>query len=187
MPYSRNFGFRGFENIVRNGRHKTPTTGNTTTANTFALGAPLNVGTDALVALAGASASPQPAAGGLSGILVYEHIQFQGVDPALTTYVDAPFDIAPLDRYVQVVQGKGVKVWFKNTSNKTLYDGRVQAGRTMIKSLSGLAVGDILSPNESGDRANGLYRKGVVGTDAGWFVVESVDSTRNVVEARLLF
>lgn len=187
MPYSRNFGFRGFQNLVRNGRHKTPATGNTTVANTLALGAPVTIGTNGEIALAGNAASPAPTPGALSGVLVYEHIQFQGVDPNLTTYVDAPFDIAPLGRYAQVVQGKGVKVWLKNTSDVTLYDGRVRVGRTMVKTLSGLAVGDGLCPNETGDRANGLWRKAVAGTDAFWLTVESVNTTANIIEARVNF
>lgn len=175
MSYSRNFGFRDFTNIVRDGRNKTPATGDPLVLGTAVVVDPANPGQ---VKVPAADASPSA----LSGILVYEHIQYKGVDASLTEAVD--MDTAPKGAYVQVVHGPGVKVWFKNTTTKTLADGREIAGRTMVAGAGAtptLAVGDMLTP-----ATDGTWKETADPADA-WMVVESIDIDRGLVEARLTF
>src|SRR5687768_8808357 len=118
MPYSRNFGMRSFENVVRVGRFRVPATGS-----------PLKIGEGVMLDPANPGklkrATAGVAAGANCGIVVYEHIQNKS--DALTTNHDAPYDVVPLGQYAQMMRGPGVKVWFKNTAEKTLYDGRVRA------------------------------------------------------------
>lgn len=171
MSYSRNFGFRSFENIVRNGRFRTPKTG-----NAILIGAPVIIDTATPGYLKAATAG---AALGLGGIALYEHIQAKGVDSSLASADD--FNTVPLGQYAQVVHGPGTKVWFKNTADKTLYDGRVITGVSLIPA-SGLAVGDGLTPDGSGK-----FKKATVGTDPVWLVIEQINATTGVVEARFTF
>jgi len=177
MSYSRNFGFRSTVNIVRGARFKTPATASGADANGFLLGTAVVVDPSNVGFLTRPAASAAPTA--LSGVVVYEHIQFQGVDPFLTTPLDPPFNFAPLGRYVQVVHGPGTKVWFKNTSDQTLYDGRVLPGETLVTtSLGSVAVGDGLDPSGS----NGQWKVSSDLTTA-WFLVTSVNATTGLVEA----
>jgi len=176
MPYSRNFGMRSFENIVRKGRLKTPTTGDPLVIGTAVTADPDNPGRMKAV-----TAATAPDA--LGGILVYEHIQFQGVDTALVTNHDEPYNLVPRDRHAQIMSGKGAKVWFRNTEDKTLYDGRVRAGGTLVAGVGGdspsVNVGDFLTP-----AANGW----AVGTAAnGWLQVEQVNHAAGLVECRINF
>lgn len=175
MSYSRNFGFRDFTNIIRDGRNKTPSTGSPLVLGTAVVVDAANPG---VVKVPAANASPSA----LSGVLVYEHIQYKGVDAALTESVD--MDTAPLGQYAQIVHGPGVKVWFKNTASVTLADGRTRAPRTMVAGAGAtptLAVGDLLTP-----AADGTWKETSTAAEA-WMVVESVDTTRGLVEARLTF
>jgi hypothetical protein len=103
MSYSRNFGFRSFENIVRNGRFRAPAT------------------------------------------------------------------------------GTPILMWFKNTAAKTLYDGRVIPAAALVPA-SGIAVGDGLTPDGAGK-----FKKATVGTDPVWLVIEQINATTGLVEARLTF
>jgi hypothetical protein len=175
MSYSRNFGFRDFTNIIRDGRNKTPSTGN-----------PLVLGTAVVVDASNPGVVKVPAAddgpSALSGVLVYEHIQYKGVDAALTESVD--MDTAPVGAYVQIVHGPGVKVWFKNTDAVTLADGRTRDAVTMVAGAGAtptLAVGDLLTVG-----ADGTWKETSTAADA-WMVVESIDTDRGLVEARLTF
>jgi hypothetical protein len=145
MSYSRNFGFRSFENIVRNGRFRAPATGT-----------PI-----------------------LGGIALFEHIQKKGVDLDLVGTAD--FASVPLGQYTQIVHGPGTKVWFKNTAAKTLYDGRVIPAAALVPA-SGIAVGDGLTPDGAGK-----FKKATVGTDPVWLVIEQINATTGLVEARLTF
>jgi hypothetical protein len=131
VSYTRNFGFRDLTAIIRDGRNKVPTGLTGADANGYL------IGTAVAVDPANAGQLKRPAAAvapptALSGIVVYEHIQFQGVDPFLTTQYDPPFIYAPQGRFAQMVHGPGVKVWFKNTAALPLYDGRNQAGATLV-------------------------------------------------------
>lgn len=181
MSYTRNFGFRDFSNAIRDGRNKVPATGLTgSDVSGFLIGTAVTVDPANPGLLKRPAAAAAPTA--LSGIVVYEHIQFQGVDPFLTTQYDYPFTLAPLGRYAQMVHGMGVKVWFKNTVDKTLYDGRTQKGATLVApaDLSTIAVGDYLTP-----AADGTWAEGTAAN--AWLTVESVNASTGLVEARLTF
>lgn len=173
MSYSRNFGMRSFENIVRNGRFRAPKTGT-----------PFNIGAPAVIdpATPGFLKAATAAAGTANaGIVVFEHIQMKGVDVALTTTSDSPFNKVPLGEYAQLVHGPGAKVWFKNTADKTLYDGRVQGGVDFIVALNALAVGDGLVPDGAGK-----FRKSVA-DESAWLIVEQINAPAGLVEARFTF
>lgn len=173
MSYTRNFGFRSFENIVRDGRHKTPS------GSSWLIGTAVCVDPDNAGDLKRPDAAQDPSQG--CGILVYEHIQYQGVDPALTTYSD--METVPPKSYAQMVHGQGSKVWFKNTSDKDLYDGRTQTGQTLVAGVGAtpsVVVGDYLTP-----AADGTWEEGTATN--GWLYVEHVDNTTGVVECRLTF
>lgn len=179
MPYGRNFGFRSFENVVRMGRHKIAADFDESAEGDLYLGTAVTADANGNVVRPDAGAAPD----GLSGLLVYEHIQFQGVDTALTTNSDEPFNKAPKGRYAQIVRGPGAKVWLKNTSDKTLYDGRTQTGVTMFAgggATPTVAVGDYLTP-----AADGTWEEGTASD--GWLQVEQISEDGNTVECRVLF
>ena len=173
MAYTRNFGFRSFENIVRSGRFRTPTSGAVTIGQPVVLD-PANAGR---VKAATASFVPD----GSCGVAVYEFIQAPGQDPNLLGAGD--LSTIPVGAYAQIVHGMGVKIWLRDTGPKTLYDGRVQAAYTPFGTgivLATLAIGSFLTPDGSG--------KWIAGTAAnGWLTVESVNPTAKLVEARFKF
>lgn len=171
MAYTRNFGMRSFENIVRTGRFRVP-----------ASGTPLKIGSPVMIdpanpgRLKAAVVNADPIAG--CGVLVYEHIQNKS--DALTTVSDAPYDVVPLGQYAQMVHGPGAKVWFRLTADRTLYDGRTQTGyNPFAAAVSTFAPGDNLSPDASG--------KYVEGGTKPWFTVEQANATTGLVECRFLF
>lgn len=172
MSYSRNFGMRSFENVVRDGRFRAPKSG-----TPFLIGSPvaLDTANPGFLRLATAAEAPSP----LTGVAVFEHIQYKGVDTFLTTNVDAPFNRVPLGQYTQMMHGVGVKVWLKNTTASPLYDGRTQEGVTVY--AGPVAVGDSLVP--AGD---GTWRVGT-GTETGWLFVEQSNPDSGLVEARFNF
>jgi hypothetical protein len=174
MSYSRNFGMRGFENIVRDGRFRVPKDG-----TPLLIGSPVQVdfATPGFMKQAGAAEVKSPTC----GVLVFEHIQFKGVDTALVTQYDAPFNQVPLGQYAQIVHGAGAKVWFKNTTDKTMYDGSTQAGVTLLTTTD-LEVGDFLVP-----AADGTWVASTDGATDGWLQVEQYNSTTGLVEARFTF
>lgn len=183
MAYGRNFGFRSFENIVRLGRQRTPKTG-----APILLGAAVVVDDSAPGFLRLATAAEDPTQ--LGGVLVYEYINtqgvggFNGVDMNLTTVSDVPFNVAPKGAYAQIVHGIGVKVWYRNTADKPLYDGRNQTGLTVVAGLGAtptVAIGDGLVP--AGD---GTWRE-AAGTETAWLYVEQLDAVAGRVEARFAF
>ena len=115
----------------------------------------------------------------LMGLLVFEHIQNKS--DALTTNHDAPYDVVPLGVYAQFIHGIGAKVWLRNTPLTTLYDGRQRAAVNWVAAgdLSGLAIGDGLSPDGSGGWSEDA--------SSPWLLVEQIDSDNGLVEARLTF
>lgn len=183
MSYSRNFGFRSFQNIIRDGRNRVPSSG-----DALVIGAPVAVDADkpgTLKAVAEGAAPTQ-----LSGVVLYEHIENRdaAMNPTLTTYAD--FDKVPLGQYAQLVHGVGVKVWFKNTGAKTLYDGRVRAAAGLLASsvtVSALKPGDGLTPDGNGKYKKAALAAGEDPADPVWFIVESANSSTGVVEARFTF
>lgn len=134
----------------------------------------------------GLATGAQAPVNGLSGIAVFEHAPaaFAGDDPYLTTFSDKG-DV-PRGRAVQVVAGSRIKVVLRNTADRTFYQMRNYAGRVMVApaNLTGLAVGDFLTPG-TGDDDAGYWAAGTAAN--GWLVVEHVDTTRGEVECRMTF
>lgn len=188
MGYTRNFGMRSFENVVRNGRFRVPPAGaaNAIPNDAGSVDGEVLIGTAVVIDPDNPGFVRRPTAGQAPGphcgLVVYEHIQWKGTDPALTTSRD--FETVPNGQYVQIMRGPGTKVWFKNTTAKTLYDGRSQPGRELVDAdaLSGatpsLTVGDYLTVT-----ADGTFVEGT--RDDGWFIVEQIDG--DTVECRFTF
>lgn len=163
MSYTRNFGFRSFENIVRAGRFRTPATG-----DAMEIGVPVvaNPATGEIDLADGSATKP------LGGVLVYEHIQKHGFDP--DTFLPTDAHTVPLGVYAQIVRGPGVKVWLKNTADVTLIAG------------TDPAAGEYLIPGSTGNA--GKWVKEADLADA-WLVVEKVTGAGATlcVEARFVF
>jgi hypothetical protein len=137
MSFTRNFEIRRYAGtMVRDGSYKTPA------------GSSLVLGT----IVESNSATPGELKAGVAnttrkggvGVLWFEHIQYQGVDPNLVLYMDR--DTAPAAVYAQIISGSGVKVVYKNTPAVTLVDGRTRAARTMFDPTS-VALGGYLKWN----------------------------------------
>lgn len=158
---TRNFGMRRFTNLVREGRFRAPA----------AADPPLRLGT--LVELdtadpARVRAAVDTAVGGggdvrlnLCGILWYEHDSQTYNRPewgreAGLHAVD--LDYAPNGRMVQVLHGKGAKVWFRNTTDDTSDPGLNfvpdRAGVEIVDGLGDatptLVAGDLLGYDTAG-------------------------------------
>lgn len=175
MSYHRSFGMRSFENIVRDGRFRTPS------GTAYVIGAPVTADPDVPGFLKPAAAGAAP--GPTSGVAVFEHIQYQGIDTALNTSSDMP--TIPGGRYAQMVHGQGAKVWFRNTPDKTLYDGRTQDNPALLAAsvdVTTLKAGDGLTPDGAGK-----YKKANGTTDGVWLTVEQANASTLVVEARFNF
>jgi len=181
MGYSRYFGMRSFENIVRDARFRVPATG-----NPFKIGAPvmLDDANPGRLKAATEAAAPGPNC----GLVIFEHIQNKSDN--LTTSHDSPYDQVPLNQYAQMMHGQGVKVWFKNQADKTLYDGRTQLGGSLLDDsvvVADLSPGDGLVP-----AGNGKFRvtDGTTTADVGgtaWLIVEQANPSTGLVEARFTF
>ena len=127
MSYTRNFEIRRFSGaMMRDGSLKTPS-GTAYVLGTLVELDPSNAGQ---LKQSGASATRAPG----QGLLWFEHIQYQGVDPNLVLYVDR--DTAPANAYSQILSGAGLKVAYKNTPAITYPDGRTRAARTMFDPTS---------------------------------------------------
>jgi hypothetical protein len=179
VGYTRNFGFRSFENVIRDGRHRVPKD-----SGGYEIGSAVTVDPSEPGFLTRPGDGDAPTQ--LSGLALFEHIQYQGVDPWLTSPQDPPFHLAPAGQYAQMVHGVGVKVWFRNLGEKTLYDGRTQDNTSLLADPENLpSVAEGLVPDE-----NGKWR--VVDDQADpdevpWLLVEQVNPSTGVVECRLTF
>jgi len=180
MSYSRYFGMRSFENVVRSGRFRAPATG-----TPLKIGEPVVIDPDSTnnAFFKAAEAGDGPDAS--CGVAIYEHIQNKS--DALTTSYDAPYDEIPLGQYAQMMRGPGTKVWFQNQAAKTLYDGRVRAAGGLLDATAAAAVtggtldiGTFLGPTGAG-------KYGTVLAAEAWMIVENVNPNTGVVEARLTF
>jgi len=172
MSYSRAFGFRSFENIVRNARFRTPA------AAVLVIGEPVTLDPDTVGFMKQAAAGAAPS----GGVVVYEHIQMQNIDAMLNTTSDLP--TVPAGRYAQIVHGVGTKVWFRNKAAKVLYDGRIQAAVALLADavvVADLKPGDGLTPDGAGKF------KQSSGTDGVWFTIEQANHSTGTVEARFNF
>lgn len=175
MSYSRYFGMRSFENVIRDGRFRAPKTGTPLRIGEPVVLDPANPG---FMKPAAAAEVPGPDC----GLAVFEHIQNKS--DALTTVYDSPYDKVPLGQYAQIMHGPGTKVWFKNHASKVLYDGRTQeAGSLLADSvvIGSLAIGAGLVPDGAGK-----YRVAAAEEQA-WLTVEQVNPSTGRVEARLSF
>ena len=131
----------------------------------------------------GAQAPPLP---GQGGILVYEWIDLNDLDPVKNDYSDRPD--APDGRLVQVVRGQGIKVVMRNTADSTYLHNRDYPGRIFVAGLGAtptVAEGDFLTPG-AGNVDSGFWAE-TADPDDAWLIVESVDADRGELEARLLF
>lgn len=184
MAYSRYFGMRSFENVIRDGRFRTPAD-----QAPFRIGSPVVIDPDKPGYMKQAAAGAAPSQG--SGLCVFEHIQNKS--DALTTVYDSPYDKAPAGQYAQIMHGPGTKVWFKNHAAKVLYDGRTQEAGTLLDAgvdLNTLKPGDGLVPAADGKFRVVADADGAgsgTALEAAWLVVEQVNPSTGRVEARLTF
>lgn len=171
MGYSRNFGFRSFENVVRDGRFRTAA------ASSHVIGAPVIIDASNAGYMKAATAGVEPDQG--AGVVVYEHLLATDLKQ---TYSDV--NTVPGGAYAQIVRGPGAKVWFKNTAAKTMYDGSTQAAGGLLASsvnVGSLAIGAKLTPDGSG-------KFKVAGSSDGvWLTVTQVNASTGMVEARFEF
>jgi hypothetical protein len=186
MSYGRNFGFRVTpDGGDRSGRYYNDDN------IPLVIGAPVvitgnddGLGRLGVELATGDQAAPLP---GKGGILVYEWIQFLGVDPVITTYSD--FGTAPIGKAVQVVSGPEVKVELKNTTQDSfLARADYPTPRVMVAGLGAtptISVGDKLTPGVGND-TDGYWAETSTTANA-WLIVTYVDVERGLVEARLNF
>lgn len=187
MANSRNFEFRvSPDGGQRSGRYILA--GSTA----LPLGVPVapngtvdSAGREEVELVTGATDAPKSGEG---GILIYEEIQYVGVDPVLSTYSD--MDTVPVGKNVQVVSGGEVKVALRNTEDGDFL-GRTgyPAGRVMVAGVSiatpTVAVGDLLTPGTGNDTA-GYWAETSTASEA-WLVVTNVDTDTDTVECRVNF
>jgi len=171
MGYTRNFGIRSFENLVRNGRFRTAA------GSSHVIGAPVMIDSATPGFMKAADAGAAVNLG--CGIVVYEHLLLTEIKQ---TYSD--LNTVPGGAYAQIVHGPGAKVWFRDTPSKVMYDGTTQAAGDLLASsivLADLDPGMLLTPDGSGK-----YK--VAGSNDGkWLTVEQVNVSTGVVEARFNF
>lgn len=175
MAYTRFFGMRSFENIVRDGRFRTPA------GSSWLIGEPVSLDPANRGFLRRATANQAPDA--QCGLAIFEHIQMPGLDPALS--VSSDMATIPGGRYAQMVHGAGAKVWFKNFAGETTYDGRAIIGGSLLADsvdVSALAIGAGLSPD-----GNGKYQVTSGAGNVAWLTVEQTNPSTGLVEARFNF
>lgn len=185
---TRNFGMRRFTNLVREGRLRSPS------GSSLQLGSLVeqNPGTPAEIREAdGTSGAAIGGSGdvrsGNVGILWYEHDAQTYNTPAFggaAGQLPQDLDTAPGNRMVQVLSGKGVKIWLRNTALDTTEPGlNFPASRAAVTiwDVSGTTVGELLGWNAS----TNTYDVTVDASEA-FMVITSIDATLLVVEATLL-
>lgn len=185
MSYGRNFEFRVTPRQgERAGRYYLDDVARPIGAPVILSGETDGLGRLGVELATGEQDKPAP---GTGGVLVYEHIQFIGVDPAESTYSD--FDTAPAGKAVQVVNGTTVKVAFKNTEDTGFLTREdYPVARVMVEGVGAtttVEVGDFLTPG-TGTDADGYWETTETAAKA-WLVVTDVNSTTGEVEARLNF
>ena len=135
---------------------------------------------------AGLATGAQPPRRGMTGIGIYEWIDFNQLDQNWVTYSDR--DVIPNRKLFQLVSGPGVKVVFRNTDDRTFLGTRDYQGRIMVAGMGAtptVAVGDYLTPG-TGDDASG-YWAGTSTAANGWLRVTNVDALRQEVEAEFIY
>lgn len=154
---TRNFGMRRFTNLVREARFRAPA------ATDLVLGTPVQIDASdpdrieqadaAGVAIGGANDVREA----LCGIVWYEHdSQTFNAPPwgGAAGLLPQDLNTAPAGRMVQVLHGKGAKIWLRNTAANTAEPGLnytpVRAAVTMVDSIGTVSVDDLLGWNTLG-------------------------------------
>lgn len=174
--YGDNFGFRrSSENFgIHEGNYKTPAGGSFLRQGSAVM---RDVATDEYMKVATANAVPT--AGGSHGLLVQE-------EDHIPTIYDLPgrttdnYGLAKKNTRSVMWSGAGTKVWFKNTPQKTSFDGTVIDAVTMWTPTS-VVVGAYLKWNGT----VWVLDHATTPTSAAWMKVTSVTDTK--VEAILIF
>jgi hypothetical protein len=150
---------RRFTNLVREGRFRAPASG-----TALVLGTLVQIDGSDTDRIEQATAAAGVGVGGsgdvrtdLCGILWYEHDSQTFNSPPFggaAGLLPQDLDTAPNNRMVQVLHGAGTKVWLRNTAANTTepglnYDSDRDAV-TMVDSISGVTVGELLGWNPSG-------------------------------------
>lgn len=187
---TRNFGLRRFTNLVRDGRLRAPA------GSSLRLGSLVEQDPASPNEIREADGTSGAAIGGTGdvrtskcGILWYEHDSQTYNDPAFggaAGQLPQDLDTAPGGRMVQVLSGKGAKVWFRNTELDTTEPGlnfpATREAVTMVNDVGGaLAVGDLLGWDATND-----WWAATADASEAFLVVTSIDDTLNKVEAELL-
>ena len=186
---TRNFGIRRFTNLVREGRLRAPA------GSSLRLGILVEQNPSAPGEIREADGTSGVAVGGSGsvqasncGILWYEHDAQTYNDPAFggaAGQLPQDLDTAPGGRMVQVLSGKGAKIWLRNTAQDTTEPGlnfpATRAAVTMVNNIGGLSEGDLLGWDDSSH-----YWDATTDLTEAFLVVTSIDTTLNKVEATLL-
>jgi hypothetical protein len=122
------------------------------------------------------------------GILWYEHDSQTYNDPAFGAaagQLPQDLDTAPAARLVQVLSGKGVKIWLRNTALDTTEPGlnfpAERAAVTMVNNIAGLTVGDLLGWNDAS-----TYWAATTTAAEAFMVVTDISADDTRVECTLL-
>ena len=140
--YGLNFGFRRSDESMatREGRFKTPATGNPLLIGTAVEIDPANPGYLKQCAASAAAVT------GLRGILVQEESHISGIfDTGLLGHDSLDLGLAKKDQLSVMWAGVGTKVWFRNTG--AYARGTRSKGAVSIAVLAGVVVGDSLGWN----------------------------------------
>jgi hypothetical protein len=183
---TRNFGFRRFTNIVREGRLRSPSAVELR-LGTFVEQDPadperVREATANAIGAVGADVSSANC-----GILWYEHDSQTYNSPAFggaAGLLAVDLDTAPVNRMVQVIQGKGTKVWFRNTGDSETEPGlhfpSFRGAVTIVNGLGsgGVSEGDLLGWDDTND-----YWDVTADPAEGFLLVTAVDDTLAKLDA----
>lgn len=188
---TRNFGIRRFTNLVREGRFRAPAASELVLGTGVELDPTSTTDPQEIRQIDDAGGNDLGGTGitGLVGALWYEHDS--------QTYVGAPFgslmqdfDTAPVGRMVQVLHGRGAKVWFRNTEASTTEPGlnfsNTRAERIMVANLGFNGTGDLAADDLlAWDAANGYWAETAVLAEAV-FRVTYADNSLDTCDAEFL-
>lgn len=188
---TRNFGMRRFTNLVREGRFRAPAPSEDPALR---LGTPVEIdpSDDVRVrqlttAAVGGSGDVRTA---LVGILWYEHDSQTFNTPAFGAaagLLPQDLDWAPADRMVQVLHGKGAKVWLRNTDANTTEPGlNWPNSRAIVTMVTGLGTGGVVVGSLLGwNNTTKAYEVTVDATEA-LLRVTAVDDNFSLLDAELI-
>jgi hypothetical protein len=182
---------RRFTNLVREGRYRAPA------AADLRLGTAIEVDLADVTRVREATASAIGGAGDVRlatcGILWYEHDSQTYNDPAFggaAGLLPQDLDTAPRGRMVQMLHGKGAKVWLRNTAVNTTEPGlNFSSDRAAVTMVNGLSTpGTIDVGNLLGWDATNNYWAVTTNADEAMLIVTAVDDTGDApsLDAELL-